>query len=67
LELKDDAKPVHCKPFPVPQKHAEVFRKECKRLCDEDVLEPIGATEHAYPTLFQRKMVQYDGFPIFEN
>jgi Reverse transcriptase (RNA-dependent DNA polymerase) len=49
--LKDDAKPVHCKPFPVPQKHAEVFNKECKRLCDEDVLvEPVGATEHAYPT-----------------
>jgi hypothetical protein len=50
LELKDDAKPVHCKPFPVPQKHAEVFKKECKRLCEEDVLEPVGATEHAYPT-----------------
>ena len=50
LELKDDAKPVHCKPFPVPQKHADVFKKECKRLCDEDVLEPVGATEHAYPT-----------------
>ena len=50
LELKDDAIPVHCKPFPVPQKHVDVFKKECKRLCEEDVLEPIGATEHAYPT-----------------
>ena len=50
LELKQNAIPVHCKPFPVPHKHSDVFKKECKRLCDEDVLEPVGATEHAYPT-----------------
>jgi hypothetical protein len=51
LELKDDARPVHCKPFSVPNSQAEVFKKECQRLCDEDVLEPVGATEHAYQTL----------------
>ena len=50
LELRDDAQPVHCKPFPVPQTLSEVFKKECNRLCEIDVLEPVGATEHAYPT-----------------
>lgn len=51
LELKNDAHPIHCKPFPVPQTQVEVFKKECERLCREDVLEPVGATEHAaYPT-----------------
>ena len=32
---------MHCKPFPVPQKHAKAFKKEW---------EPIGATDHACPT-----------------
>ena len=50
LNLIDDARPVHCKPFPIPNSQAEVFKKECKRLCEEDVIEPVGATEHAYPT-----------------
>jgi transposase InsO family protein len=50
LDLKDNAHPIHCKPFPVPHTQAEVFKKECARLCAEDVLEPVGATEHAYPT-----------------
>lgn len=58
LELKEDARPVHCKPFPIPNSQAEVFKKECQRLCDEDVLEPVGATEHAYPTFIIPKKDQ---------
>ncbi|KAI2511766.1 transposition [Fragilaria crotonensis] len=49
LELKEDAHPIHCtKPFPVPQTQVAVFKKECERLCNEDVLAPVGAMEHAY-------------------
>jgi hypothetical protein len=50
LNLKADVAPIHCKPFPIPKLHEKVFRDECKRLCEEGVLEPCGATEHAYPT-----------------
>ena len=50
LELKEGAEPVHCKPYAVPRMQEDVFKKECQRLCDIRVLEPIGATEHAYPT-----------------
>ena len=50
LTLKPNAQPIHCKPYPIPHIHEKVFQDECKRLRDEGVLEPCGATEHAYPT-----------------
>jgi hypothetical protein len=50
LELKPGAVPVHCKPFPVPRVHTQVFKDEAESLCKDDVLEKVGATEHAYPT-----------------
>ena len=56
LTLKENAHPIHCTDFPVPRTQVEVFKKECERLCKEDVLEPVGATEHAYPTFIIPKM-----------
>ena len=55
LELKEGSIPVHCKPFPVPKAHEEVFKKECARLVDVGVLAHTGATEHAYPTFIVKK------------
>ena len=55
LELKPDAKPVHCKPYPVPQVHMQLFLDELQNLCNDGVLEKIGATEHAYPTFIIAK------------
>jgi hypothetical protein len=48
LDLHKNSHPIHCKPSPVPQTQVDVFKKECERLIKEDVLEPVGATEHAY-------------------
>ena len=50
LELKPDAKPHYSRPYPVPQKHEQVFRDEAAHLCREGVLAPCGSSEHAYPT-----------------
>jgi len=37
LQTEPNAAPVHCKPYPVPHAHAQVFKEELKRLCrDED-------------------------------
>ena len=55
LELKPDAKPIHCKPYPVTQEHMGLFLDELQNLCDDGVLEKIGAMEHAYPTLIIAK------------
>jgi Reverse transcriptase (RNA-dependent DNA polymerase) len=50
LELKDGAQPIHCKPYPVPKVHEQLFKDEAGYLVSDGVLEPVGATEHAYPT-----------------
>ena len=55
LDLEPDSKPVHCRPYPVPRKHEAVFKKECDELCRDGVLEPVGTTEHAYPTFIVPK------------
>ena len=33
IELQPGAKPHHAKPYPVPQAHEAIFRKEVERLC----------------------------------
>ena len=55
LELKPDTKPVHCKPYPVPQAHMGLFLEELQHLCDDGVLEKVGSMEHAYPTFITPK------------
>ena len=50
LQLKPGAQPIHCKAYSTPRVHENTFRDEIQKLVDDDVLEPVGATEHAYPT-----------------
>jgi hypothetical protein len=50
LELQLDAIPVHSKAFPVPVAHKKVFVDECWHLVEQDVLAPVGLSQHAYPT-----------------
>jgi RNase H-like domain found in reverse transcriptase len=50
LELKDGAQLIHCKPYPVPKVHEQLFKDEVGYLVSDRVLEQVGATEHAYPT-----------------
>ncbi|MGH7974221.1 MAG: reverse transcriptase/ribonuclease H family protein, partial [bacterium] len=50
LELKDNAKPYHAKPFAVPKVYEETLRKEVERLVSIGVLEKCGPSEWASPT-----------------
>ena len=50
LDLKPGSRPIHCKPYPVPHKHLDVFKSELNSLAKDGVLERIGGSEHAYPT-----------------
>jgi hypothetical protein len=38
LDLKPDAIPSCCRPYPVPRHHEQVFKGELDRLCDIGVL-----------------------------
>jgi hypothetical protein len=52
IDLKPGAVPFHCKrPYPVPQRHAKVFRDELKRQCDQGVLEQVYDTEWGMPMM----------------
>ena len=42
LELKDDAKPVCSRSYPVPKLHENMFKKEAKRLLRLVVLEDLN-------------------------
>ncbi len=50
FELKQDAKPFHRKPFPVPHVYLETLRKEVDRLVKIGVLKHQPSSEWASPT-----------------
>jgi hypothetical protein len=39
FELKEDMKPYHCRPYPIPHKHKAILMKDIKWLCNIGVLE----------------------------
>ena len=47
FELKPDAKPYRGRPFPVPQVHKDIIKKEFARLVEIGVLTPIQESELA--------------------
>lgn len=49
LDLKPDAKPYTCRPYPVPRHHQRVFKDELDRLCKEGVLSRCGASAWLFP------------------
>jgi hypothetical protein len=55
LELKDDAKPYHGKPYPVPKPHKKTLMKEIQRMCDIEILAWQPELEWASPTFCQPK------------
>ena len=55
IELLPDAVAKHARPYAVPQVHLEVFRKELLRLCEFNVLEPMGESEWAHPSFITSK------------
>ena len=55
LELRDDVKPYHARPFPVPQSLEKHTKDEIKRLRDLEVFEKNKESEWAAPTFVQPK------------
>jgi transposase InsO family protein len=55
LTLREDAKPVHVKAFPIPQSLLKTTKKEIGRLTSIDVLEKAYDSEWAAPTFVKPK------------
>ena len=55
IELKDDAVPVHMRPYAMPRNLQEVFKKELDHLESLGVLERVGGSEWAAPTFIVPK------------
>ena len=49
IDLIDGARPVWKKPYPVPYRHREVFKKECQHLVNEGVIAPTLNSEWGFP------------------
>jgi hypothetical protein len=50
LHLIPGAKPIHCKPFSVPNKNLAQLKQEINTLLDLDVIEPVLTSLCAFPT-----------------
>ena len=50
LELKEDAKPYHARPYPIPRVHLDTLKQEVERLCEIGVLKKVNRSEWAAPT-----------------
>jgi hypothetical protein len=55
IELTEDAKPYHARPYSVPKIHEQTFKKELKHLIDIGVLTYQGPSEYAFPTFIVPK------------
>ena len=42
LELIDDAKPYHARPYPIPKCHLDTLKMEVDRLCKIGVLKKVN-------------------------
>jgi hypothetical protein len=50
LDLKPDAIPCRCRPYPVPRHHKQVFKAELDWLCEIGVLARCGASQWLSPS-----------------
>ena len=50
LELIDDAKPYHARPYPIPKCHLDTLKMEVDRLCKIGVLKKVNRSQWAAPT-----------------
>jgi hypothetical protein len=50
LDIKANAKPYRCRPYPVPKQHEKVFKEELERLVQIGVLSRCGPSEWLSPS-----------------
>jgi hypothetical protein len=50
IDLKPDAIPCRCRPYPVPQHYEQVFKEELAQLFEIGVLERCGASQWLSPS-----------------
>ena len=56
LELQDPTtSPIFCKPYPIPQTHMDIFKKELNHLIGKGFLQHIPRSECAFPTFISPK------------
>jgi len=55
LEVKEDAKPFHVKPFSLPHAYEAPAKKEIQRFCDIGAMEKNRESKWGAPTFFQPK------------
>ena len=55
IDIDENAKPVHARPYPVPRVHLQTFKKELDHLVKIGVLAPQGESEWASPTFITPK------------
>ena len=55
IDIDENAKPVHARPYPVPRIHLQTFKKELDHLVKIGVLAPQGESEWASPTFITAK------------
>ena len=59
IQLKEEAKPCHAKPFPVPKAHERTLQNEIEQLVNTGVLEQVDHLEWGAPSfIIGKKMVQ---------
>ena len=58
IDLKEDVKPYHAKPFAIPKAYESAFRREVDRLCNIGVLKKVNRSEWAAPTFLIPKKDQ---------
>ena len=58
IEIQSVAKPYHAKPYPVPQAHKYVFRKEVERLCQIGIFKKVNRSEWGATTFIQPKKME---------
>ena len=57
FELKEDAKPICLRPYPVPKLHEEMFIKEVERLIQLVIINVASDSEWGAPSFSQPKPI----------
>jgi hypothetical protein len=68
IDIDQNAKPVHPRPYPVPQIHLKIFKRELDHLIRIGVLAAQQESEWASPLfIIPKKTLEYTGLATYTN